>query len=155
MRSQRPPKGSRYTASTFPPSSSITRWSAATSPGGAAASSSAAASPVETPAGFFRLTAPAPFAFRGFLSGIGITYTRGGRRKRKAHGSAELAIGPLLSVAYALICYSRPGEPSCETSPVRHLSVRYVHGCARRDGCMHAHAAPYAARRRAERGPDR
>src|SRR5207249_2274719 len=51
MRSQRPPKGSRYTASTFPPSSSIALWSSATSPGGAAASSSAAASPVETPAG--------------------------------------------------------------------------------------------------------
>src|SRR5881628_3901996 len=154
MRSQRPPKGSRYTASTFPPSSSIARWSSATSPGGAAASSSAAASPVETQAGFRRLTTPASFAFRGFLSAIGSTYTRGARRKRKAHGSAVLAIGPLLSVAYALLCYSRPGEPSREASRIRHLSVRYVHGCARRDRCMHAHAAPYAARWRTERGPD-
>src|SRR3989442_10811277 len=129
MGRQRAAKAYRYAASTFPPSSSIARWSPAPSPGGAAASSSADASPVETPAGFRRLrVVPAARNFLGFFSAIGNTYTRRARRKRKASGSTVLAIGPLLSVAYALLCYSRPGEPSREASRIRHLSVRYVHG---------------------------
>src|SRR5881397_3802598 len=49
-------------------------------------------SPVETPAVFRRRTVPGSFAFRGLLSAIGSTYSRGAGRKRKARGTTVLAI---------------------------------------------------------------